>query len=49
MTIGGLLAISGSVVAIVSLVMSMNNLYSVEMTDVLRDVMEGPGVAVACR
>ena len=42
-TIGGLLAISGSVVAIVSLVMSMGSLYSVEMTDVLRDVMEGPG------
>jgi hypothetical protein len=43
-TIGGLLAVSGSVVAIVSLVLSMNNLYSVEMTDVLRDVMEGPGL-----
>ena len=44
MTIGGLLAISGSVVAIVSLVMSMGSLYSAEMTDVLRDLMEGPGV-----
>ena len=37
-TIGGLLAVSGSLVAIVSLVISMNNLYSVEMTDVLRKV-----------
>lgn len=43
-TIGGLLAISGSVVAIVSLVMSMGSLYSAEMTDVLRDLMEGPGL-----
>jgi len=43
-TIGGLLAISGGVIAVVSLLMSMNNLYSVEMTEVLRDVMEGPGL-----
>jgi hypothetical protein len=43
-TIGGLLAISGSIVAIVSLVISMSNLYSVEMTDVLRDIADGPGL-----
>lgn len=43
-TIGGLLAISGSIVAIVSLLISMSNLYSVEMTDVLRDIADGPGL-----
>lgn len=43
-TVGAMLAVSGSIVAIVTLVSSMGRLHTVEMTDVLTEVMSGPGM-----